>query len=284
MLLACGSNGRGQLGLGHTEDVDKWTEIPLDLEDEENVDIAGGGNHTCIVNAGRAWFAGSGNCSFYEIERPQGLDWLKCSAGWDFTVLIDSDSGVWVAAAGSMEPPKQIAGLKDVTRVESGMMHTIVGTADGTLWGWGAARKGQLGDFHGIKQVTELTKLPVSSHYFSCGRDFTILGSGAVLGRPWTIPQSHQIRCGWSFAAYGNKTWHFIGNNSHGQTEPPHHDYETIALGSEHGLGALADGTVETWGWGEHGNCPSPLKIHKNKFKTIKLFGGCATSFIYLAT
>lgn len=280
MLLACGSNGRGQLGLGHTEDVDQWTSIPLDLEEERDIYVVGGGNHTCIVNAGRAWLAGSGYSSFYEIKHPHTLEWQKCSAGWDFTVLVDDAGGIWVVTMGTNEAAKFVGTLQGITHIDSGMMHTVIGTVDATLWGWGAARKGQLGDFEGVKEVPRLSKLPISSDIFACGRDFTILGSGAVLGRPWTIPASECVRSGWSFAGYRSNVWHFIGNNSHGQTNPPRYDYEDVALGSEHGLGVRPDRTVETWGWGEHGNCPSALTIGGEP-STIKVFGGCATSFIY---
>ncbi|XXH04562.1 hypothetical protein Hte_010979 [Hypoxylon texense] len=71
-LFALGSNGSGQLGIGHKEDVSvpKQVEFLGEAPEEEIVQIAAGGNHTVILTeTGRAYWAGdasSGACGIVD--------------------------------------------------------------------------------------------------------------------------------------------------------------------------------------------------------------------------
>ena len=86
------------------------------------------------------------------------------------------------------------------------------------------------------------------------------------------------------------------GRNDRGQLLPSSYSdapkWKRIAVGSEHGMGVLADGkTVVAFGWGEHGNCGSEVddrgdvkeKCHivmKEKDEVVGIAAGCATSWI----
>ncbi|KAI0829506.1 RCC1/BLIP-II [Hypoxylon sp. FL0890] len=71
-LFALGSNGSGQLGIGHKEDVSvpKQVELVGEAPEEDIIQIAAGGNHTIILTGtGRAYWAGdssSGACGIVE--------------------------------------------------------------------------------------------------------------------------------------------------------------------------------------------------------------------------
>lgn len=279
MLYACGSNGNGQLGLNHDEDMDDWTPVPIDLTGP--LEISGGGNHTVIVetNTGRALLS-QNNC-FVEVKHPQLGQWKLASAGWDFYVLVDKHNKIWQSKVGGelsclFEGPQ-------ISHIESGLSHTVFLSTEGELYGWGGSRKGQAGieAQHVPQPVKFTTSLTVSS--FACGKDFTALvlenGNLELRGNPrWfkdlpPLSQVDRVECGWStLAVYGVGIW---GNNSHGQLNMPS-SYEAFVLGSEHGLYIEPKGTVKSWGWGEHGNCPGP---HQFSGK-IQLFAGCATSFV----
>lgn len=105
-----------------------------------------------------------------------------------------------------------------------------------------------------------------------------------------------------------------FGNGSHGQLYNNEEwrssvNIKKIALGSEHGILLLdknsTQDAVACWGWGEHGNCGriqvgsteiindysnavSPLNevfaIDHPEEKKVKLFGGCATTWIVISS
>ncbi|KAJ5604736.1 Regulator of chromosome condensation RCC1 [Penicillium lagena] len=90
-LFALGSNGSGQLGIGHTEDVSSPTECvfetseqyhdPLD-ENDNIIRVVAGGNHTLLLTAkGGVWAAGwngDGRCGEnITCTHAQGQDWHR---------------------------------------------------------------------------------------------------------------------------------------------------------------------------------------------------------------
>ncbi|KAI1096625.1 RCC1/BLIP-II [Rostrohypoxylon terebratum] len=108
-LFALGSNGSGQLGMGHKEDVSvpKRVEFVGEIPDDEVAQIAAGGNHTIIITeTGKAYWSGdpsSGACGivqdnedadtskFRELilstSKPLGaVTHIACT--WDSSVLV----------------------------------------------------------------------------------------------------------------------------------------------------------------------------------------------------
>lgn len=298
-LFACGSNGQGQLGVGHDEDLSNWTPVALSLSGP--ISVAGGGNHTVIIEheAGRSYI--SKNNIFVPIEHPSGAKWKLCSAGWAFTVLVDEKNCIWVSGSGlkgelgigqetyadlkpiNWEPPA------DIVSVKSGMAHTVICLWDGSLWGWGASRKGQLNCMMSIVDRPILVMNGAAAHStaqsYACGRDFTAIlynGRLEILGnmrcfesRSINACNNRNVLAGWSTVVL-LPSGRALGNNSHGQLDAPPNP-EAVTLGSEHGLYRVGSSTVKTWGWGEHGNCPPDHKFEG----IVTLFAGCATSFVY---
>ncbi|XDG00992.1 hypothetical protein ABKA04_000607 [Annulohypoxylon sp. FPYF3050] len=112
-LFSLGSNGSGQLGIGHKEDVSvpKQVEFVGEIPDDEVVQIAAGGNHTIITTkTGKAYWSGdssSGACGitqdtehsnvpkFREFilstsERLGAVAHVACT--WDSSVLVLLDA------------------------------------------------------------------------------------------------------------------------------------------------------------------------------------------------
>lgn len=88
------------------------------------------------------------------------------------------------------------------------------------------------------------------------------------------------------------------GRNDRGQLPPPDLPaLDRFAVGSEHVLALLRDGSVAAFGWGEHGNCGPDTDFHGNVAGTFKVISlpdlvhsaggravgvgaGCATSWV----
>lgn len=170
-----------------------------------------------------------------------------------------------------------------IMSIASGMGHVIVILSNGDAYGWGTARKGQLGEALKQQRIvwtpTKIQGLPFhKATQAACGREFTIIigdmGSSefAILGAiddKWgvTAPPAmfrESLEACNSIAA----SWHGIyahgkdssvvawGRNDRGQLPPANlPKAKKVAIGSEHALALLHDDTVVAFGWGEHGNC-----------------------------
>lgn len=295
MLVAAGSNGCGQLGLGDEDDRDGYVEVRLKLP--QPVRICGGGNSTLICGE-KAFLAGKlGDFEsnvFTEIAHPHNRKWLLGSAGWDQVFLVDDHHSVYTMGRGKRgelglgdtvqaENLALVTTFEAVKSIKSAMSHTLVLLENGQVWGWGYNRLGQLNQRE--KSVSQPTLLSDRATDVACGRDYSLIvqdGKCMVWGKLRNgelfdgKPCTH-VYSGWSFAAIelGNHyTW--TGNNSHAQLAAPV-AIDKLALGSEHSL-ALVGEKIVSWGWGEHGNCPAPYKVTPN----AEIFAGCATSFIYI--
>lgn len=175
-----------------------------------------------------------------------------------------------------------------IISIASGMGHTAAVLSNGEVYGWGGARKGQLGEGAAKTQKVVWSPTRVEGVSFkatdvACGREFTvvsgdrgkgefvILGSendkwGVVSGQPSGVLLAYaSISAGWhGVYVHHHQTsdgspsssitaW---GRNDRGQLPPADlPNAQKLAVGSEHGLALLDERTVAAFGWGEHGNC-----------------------------
>jgi len=208
MLLSFGSNGNGQLGIGHEED----THIPTGCistsdfaETGPPKSLVAGGNHTLVLFPGGSLYSSGlnthGQCglpvssgkSFSRFQRvpppPDGGSWDLVSAGWEFSILVSTTGAIFVCGFGSkgelglganitsceltrMEP---IAAAARIIAVSSGMAHSIAVMDNGEVWGWGAGRKGQLG--HPMEKAIgapRRVQVGFAVAAARCGREFTL--------------------------------------------------------------------------------------------------------------
>ena len=215
-LYAFGSNGSGQLGIGHFEDRSSPQLCEFVAKDQVMqpnglpVKIAAGGNTTYILfDNGDLYRAGRNPISSADqqpsfSEKFQKFTCQKystiklCSAFWDGAVFVNAENEIFVVGSGPAgelglgkeskycSEPEKLQGFPpsrlQVVDIASCVSHTVVVLSNGDVWGWGNGRKGQLG------QPAEVIWKPrkiegIEQHVVrvACGREFTfLLGEGSV--------------------------------------------------------------------------------------------------------
>ncbi|CAI7601741.1 unnamed protein product [Penicillium viridicatum] len=208
---------------------------------------------------------------------------------------------------GTCIPSFPPAGLR-ITALASGMAHSAAVLSNGDVYGWGGARKGQLGEENRGARIAYSPvriRVPFFAEAVACGREFTVVsGRGrwhgvyvhAAPGLGRMEPSISDARTDTDSDSVGGSivAW---GRNDRGQLPPP--DLPTpakLAVGSEHAIALLGDGRVAAFGWGEHGNCGPDTDSQGNVSgtynvislpeavgadrKVVGVGAGCATSWI----
>lgn len=116
MLYAIGSNGSGQLGIGHKEDVSVPKEVLFDIPESVNIQeqprIRAGGNHTLLLSVGQLLYSGdssTGACGVdsktsenrprftavvFDREPPAHANEspiILCAATWEASFIVKGD-------------------------------------------------------------------------------------------------------------------------------------------------------------------------------------------------
>ncbi|KAK5081670.1 alpha tubulin suppressor [Lithohypha guttulata] len=249
------------------------------------------------------------------LQRDTGRDHTAyvtdLAATWTASYLVLDNTSVYSCGSGqkgelglgkdvvASTTPKRCFDLQDVEPGESTtvkqiagcMSHAVVLSTSGKLYGWGASRKGQLGQVMRETKVswtprrvdlglTDGEEWPVDQ--VCAGRDFTFvvgrrsqeqyfLGDASKLGIELPLPLTEStekrehgvnIHAGWTSItvlssngtaqAFGKSPQGFVKNLVRARTL---HNIASMAVGSEHCLAISDDGDVLASGWNEHGNC-----------------------------
>ncbi len=349
-LHALGSNGSGQLGIGHRDDVSIPTKVPFPEEADLGPPskIAAGGNHTLVLYPTGAVFASGDNsnsrCGLHTksgpsvafqrvyIQTNEGTihSFKFCSATWEASTLVTFDNQVYTMGTGHKgelgqginvvhtTQPQRIAGFPppglQIMDLASCVGHTVAVLSDSNAYGWGAGRKGQIGDPTAAVWQPRLISSPGFKIMRAvCGRDFTYLvgvpcdGQHIILGSDkWNVKSAaakeilgwKDIGASWGsvFVLLSNGVLRSWGRNDRGQLAPMNLPLmDQVAIGSEHVLARSKDGEILAWGWGEHGNCglcatvaePSVegwnvLYNGNNSDEVVVGGAGCATSWLWM--
>ena len=220
MLFALGSNGSGQLGIGHDEDVSTpQCILPKNLDQDLPSTVkrlAAGGNHTVVLYSnGRAFGSGDnsdGRCAidgigplgeFREIVGPGSLaaqSWEDVAATWSATILTrDQGREVWVCGAGGngelalgdgVREARQLTQVPNfppegtqVSQLAACMAHVVAVLTNGQVWGWGKGRKGQLGEVsQDAWTPRRIERVTFQVSRAVCGKDFTCLSGDEETG------------------------------------------------------------------------------------------------------
>ncbi|USW55723.1 Putative regulator of chromosome condensation 1/beta-lactamase-inhibitor protein II [Septoria linicola] len=210
-LYAFGSNGSGQLGIGHTEDVSLPEECKGNWVSKCSTirQLAGGGNHTIAVFTDRAFASvgdnRDGRCMTAQ-ERQIHTTWQQYQFPPDFEmVFLGHVAATWSASFATCEAETPYVsgtgnsgeiGLgpgisttdgafqviemnprhEPVVKIVASMGHVVVVLESGEVLGWGRGRKGQLGrpaeNMWTPRRFEDILFKVVDA---ACGKDFTVL-------------------------------------------------------------------------------------------------------------
>lgn len=374
LVYALGSNGAGQLGVGHLNDLAGAERCVFRSkgrglnengshgdEGDEVKKIVAGGNHTLVLlESGRVFAAGrnvDGRLGYSPDHRGQdvrvefeevdfsGFEEVDCCSGsgesrvtdigatWEASFFVFNHRVIFACGSGnkgelglgvdfhvshSIKKVFEVEGTGvHIVDIAACMAHVVVITSDGSIFGWGSCRKGQLG--HGVleerilwtpKQLDD--DISVNIERVVVGREYTVLIRSGAQPVVWgntkffnvedlvDLGRNDVIVSGWSSIHSYTPTPTFlvrsVGRNDRGQLAsnkiPP---LRTLASGSEHCVGITSTREVIAWGWGEHGNCGEQVDDKGNvvdrwnQIPVPRLEGGilakgvaagCATTFI----
>lgn len=205
-MLSSGSNGSGQLGLEHKEDVSEISLASAIYLPSKPVKIACGGNHTLVLcENGHVFAAGDALMDFDgeeerigELQRVRfhGFDTFKdITAGWEFSVFVTDEDRIFSAGIGlngelglgkttkktraAQEVIIQGLGKCAVKAIHSSIHSVVVEFDNQQLYGWGHNKKGQLVELAGDKSLKILWS-PVLLSFddevidVSMSREFTV--------------------------------------------------------------------------------------------------------------
>lgn len=145
-VLCCGSNGRGQLGLGHDKDTDI---LECCLNSETGVkNIGCGSNHVLILlENGDLYASGYNNGYFGDQRDSKNFSIVKnnvklVDAGWDFTITVDFENIIQIHTEKGISEFDLKQG--DVSYLRTSLDSVLVCCSNGFVFGWGNNKKGQL--------------------------------------------------------------------------------------------------------------------------------------------
>lgn len=341
MLYAIGSNGSGQLGIGHKDDVNKPTPclVPDGFQGSSVLSIKAGGNHTLLQMPSEVFATGetsNGRCSSVLWDAQTKKFRLAtaasnhCAATWEASTFVDNVDRVFTCGTGNkgelghgadvteVLEPKMIQNFppadhdESIIDIAASMSHTVTVLFDGTVYGWGSGRKGQLGSPASDSWTPrKIEGIPFEVYRVVCGKEFTylagapdsgnhlVLGSdkrSVISGAPEKLPPWKDVGASWGSIFVLLESGEILswGRDDHGQLCPPGlPGIKQMAVGSEHVVALTLEGKIITWGWGEHGNCGSPVDEAgdvKGRWNELTVEGevtmlgaGCATTFIATA-
>lgn len=348
-LYVFGSNGEGQLGEGIpvADIVGKPTKLPRVPFYGHVKNIRSGDNHTLLHFHSDA-VSGMGDNKVGQITGiagpPRISEWHEmhehvqfvaaacessacaCYHGGASTAMFTQGRGQWgelgrgeeedMCAHKYEEPHFNKDRLPgEVIDFAAGVWHYVAVLRDGSVYGWGKARLGQLGGklSDKVTRPSKIEDVPFKPSRVVCGKDFTYLVSDPSTGEHTVLGKDKfNIISAMPLDAKGYKdigaTWHAIfvlfddghltawGKENQWKLLPPELPLiENIAVGTDHVLALTKEGKLISWGWAKHGNCGDLSNLRQevkndmvsgfwNKIdipgKITKIAAGYCTSFV----
>lgn len=272
-LYAFGSNGSGQLGVGHISDFSHPEEV-LGSSSWHVEQLAAGGNHTVIICSdgnvratgnnedSRSGICGRTTNQFMVLplwERGYdsfAIEQIACT--WSATFLLTADGSVLSFGTGDSGELGLGAGKTNVqiarripdfpptdtkvTHIAACMGHVVAVLSNGEVYGWGKGRKGQLGQPEvDLWSPRRIEGLGFFAEEAVCGKDFTAVFGTKSCGKMTILGPNRGDRFGI-------------------RTSPPsvHSGWIHVAASWGSVYHVELNGNVEAWGRDDHGQLPPP--------------------------
>lgn len=267
-VCSLGSNGSGQLGLGHQDDtaVPALVHLPSESNQASVVSIRAGGNHTLLLTStSEVYSTGNntdGRCAtplsqtdtFFKSALPP---MAHCAATWDASVFVSKEDGsVRVCGTGlkgelglgsavtnaimptliPIFPPSET----QIVDLAACMGHVVAVLSNGEVWGWGNGQQGQLGEpAQVVWEPRRIDVVPFHAVRAVCGKDFTAVFSSPDQGEVTIVGLKKRDRF-----------------NVKSNTPDNLRDWKDVQAtwGSIYVL--KSDGSLIAWGRDDHGQLP----------------------------
>lgn len=293
-LFGFGSNGGGQLGLGHLED-SNTPQSCIGLPNDECIKkVVGGGNHSAVLTtSGRLFLAGSSQLgsrqqklwekngessqfdwTVYNEPYPQ-QKWQDVACGWAFTILVNDIGlvfGVGSSAFGElgMVTKQDVTELRaigpddlvDISSVVCGWRHCLALTRTGTVFGWGWGKHGQLsGNLQDAVIFSPFVlDMPEPMAQVACGHLHSLF-LGAWTGRVYGCGSNKNGQVGSSLGATTIATPTLCKGDDGGRTLADRTMATWQLTTGWHHTALLTDeGRLTMWGKNEHGQLQDGLQ------------------------
>jgi alpha-tubulin suppressor-like RCC1 family protein len=244
--------------------------------------VSAGTEHTAAIKTdGTLWTWGTaddgrlGNTTITIVTRSTpvttfagGTNWKQVSAGTNHTAAVKTDGTLWTWGNGSdgqlgnsvtlassrSTPVTTFAGGTNWKQVSAGGSHTAAVKTDGTLWIWGSASNGQLGNAS-VGAFT-ISSTPVTT--FSGGTNWKQVSAASI--------HTAAIKTDGTLWIWGNGSFGRLGNSIiAGNISTPvttfagGTDWKQVASVVSHTAAIKTDGTLWTWGNGANGRLGNSL-------------------------
>jgi alpha-tubulin suppressor-like RCC1 family protein len=152
-------------------------------------------------------------------------------------------------------PVQTIAGSTNWKQVDGGYLHTTAIKTDGTLWGCGYNRYGQLGDNTGVNKSS-----PVQT--IAGGTNWKQVSSGAYTAAG--------IKTDGTLWSWGNNSFGNLGDNTVSHRSSPVQtiaggtNWKQVSSGYYHTAAIKTDGTIWSWGNNRYGNLGDNTIVNKS--------------------
>jgi alpha-tubulin suppressor-like RCC1 family protein len=274
-----------------------WADIDTDPENLYTLSISRE-RSAAIKTDGTLWVWGNG--SYYlgigdNIEYTftpvttftGGINWKQISVGYNHTAAIKTDGTLWtwgrsqdvgIVIFNISTPATTFAGgnnwadtptvePEDLYTLSAGNLHTSAIKTDGTLWAWGSASLGTLGNAVASGNIST----PVTT--FAGGTNWKQISGGnshtsaiKTDGTLWTWGNGFNGRLGNRIATGSRSTpiTTFAGGT----------DWKQVSSGNDHTSAIKTDGTLWTWGSGTNGQLGRPQFISAISTPVTTFAGG----------
>jgi alpha-tubulin suppressor-like RCC1 family protein len=202
-------------------------------------------------------------------------DWCQVSAGIDHTAAVRTNGTLWAwgpnlcgvlgdgTTVSKSSPVSVVGGISDWCQVAAGSNHTAAVRINGTLWAWGCAGNGRLGDNTAVNKSS-----PVQISGTFC--DWCQVSAG----------QAHTValRTNGTLWSWGIGTGGMLGNNCTTDRSSPvsvvggFTDWCQVSAGREHTAAVRTNGTLWTWGCNGGGRLGDGTTTSRNS--PVSVIGG----------
>lgn len=261
-----GNNDNGNLNQNNTTSYSS----PVQLSTQDCIKISSGSYHSAFILATNAlYLVGSNNAgqlgdnsiiSKSSAVQIGGTDWVDVFCHGDATYAQKTDGTLWAWGSNgsgqlgqgvtnnkNYSSPVQITGTTWAA-ISGGQGNGLASKTDGTLWTWGGAASGQLGN-----NTTQIYAGIQASSPVQVGSDNTWTAYATGLYNVAGINAGALYTWGWG--EYGS----FGTNVSTGYRSSPTQvgsgtNWSSVTVGGFYGLAIKTDGTLWAWGYNNNGS------------------------------